>query len=386
MTPHLHGTPPLVRVVNRQVILDLVRRKGAISRAELAKLTQIRPPTVSAVVQQLLDAGLVEEIGSGETGTGTGRPPRMLSLSRRKPRALGFELGPAAIRAGLCNLDGSLAATRLAAHGPCAPEEAVGHLHALGNALLTEAGLAWSELSGVGIALPGLVDASHSLVRWSRPFGWHEVPLRRLAEECWKTRTNIINNSVAASMAEHHLGAAREVRSLIYVFVRFDVVEPEGGKSGQVVRLGSGIIINGEPYHGEFGAAGEISTLVEHPRMRVVDAQGQRLPDTRALLAALVAGDSSAVAAMRACAQEIAVHVLDAINFLDPAMVVLESDYPELREVILARLREIVDEDSLRRIVGHTRIVASALGEFAMLQGSVTPTLRRIFRLPAGVK
>lgn len=382
MGPHLTGTPPLVRAVNRQLILEHVRRCGQVSRAELAKITSIRPPTVSAVVQQLIRAELVEEIGSGETDTGTGRPPRLIALSRRRPRVMGFEMGATVIRAGLCRLDGTVVSTRTAEHEVGGPEQTLRQLHALGTSLLGEAGMSWEQLDGVGIALPGLVDANHTVVRWSRPFDWHEVSLSRQAEALWKVRTEVINNSVAASMAEHYFGAARDTRSLIYVFVRFDVVEPEGGHSGKVIRLGSGIIINAEPYHGEFGAAGEITTLIEHPRMRTHDSAGNVPVDTAAFVAALREGAPSACEAMRQAADEIGAHVLDAINFLDPAMVVIDSDYPELREVVLFRLNRIVGEDNLRKVVGRTAVVASELGECAMMRGAVVPALRRVFRMP----
>lgn len=379
---HLTGTPPLVRAVNRQLILEHIRRRGPVSRAELAKITSIRPPTVSAVIQQLIHADLVEEIGNGETDTGTGRPPRLVALSRRRPRALGFEIGATVIRAGLCHLDGTLHSTRTAPHAPTSPVESLGRLHAVGEELLSEAGMTWGELDGVGIALPGLVDADHSMVRWSRPLDWHRVPFASLAGLYWGTKTEVINNSVAASMAEHYFGAARDVRSLIYVFIRFDVLEHQGGRSGEVVRLGSGIIINAEPYHGEFGAAGEITTLVDHPRMHARDALGQPAPDTPAFVEALRRGEPTAVSAMARAADEIGTHVLDAINFLDPAMVVVDSDYEYLRDAVLRRLVDVVRQDGLRKVVGQTAVVASSLGEFAMARGSVAPTLRRLFRMP----
>ncbi len=295
---------------------------------------------------------------------------------------MGFELGATAIRGGLCRLDGTIVSARSTPHQPVGPERALDELHTIGSALLDEAGMTWSELDGVGVALPGLVDAEHAIVRWSRPFDWHEVPFARLAEARWKLRTDVVNNSVAASMAEHYFGAARDIRSLIYVFIRFDVVEHPGGRSGQVIRLGSGIIINGEPYHGEFGAAGEITTLVEHPRMNTREANGNVPPDTAAFAAVLRNGQRSAVAAMRQAADEIGAHVLDAINFLDPAMVVVDSDYPYLRDLVLRRLDDVVREDRLRKIVGRTVVVASALGELAMMRGAVVPALRRVFRMP----
>src|SRR5262245_47892974 len=153
MANRLTGKPQLNRFVNRRLILDKIRRVGAISRAELAKQTAIRPPTVSIVIKELIEEGLVEEIGAGET-TG-GRAPRMLALSRRRLRALGFEMSERAILAGLCDLNGDLCGQREADFNPTSPEEAVDELHRIGTELLAESGIEWSLLEGVGVAMPG---------------------------------------------------------------------------------------------------------------------------------------------------------------------------------------------------------------------------------------
>ena len=79
----------------------MIRRQVRVSRAELAKQTAIRPPTVSAVVKELIDEGLVKEVGTGATSGG--RAPRMVSLNDCRPLALGFELSETSIHAGLCS-------------------------------------------------------------------------------------------------------------------------------------------------------------------------------------------------------------------------------------------------------------------------------------------
>jgi N-acetylglucosamine repressor len=382
MQPIATGTPPLVRVVNRHLILERLRRLGRVSRAELAKLTAIRPPTVSAIVRQLIEEGLVEEVGDGATETGTGRPPRMVALARSRARVLGFEVSASAIRVGLSRLDGTLVAQQRFPHAPDSPQRTVERLARLGDELLAGMSLAWSDLDGVGVALPGLVDPTRGMVRWSRPFDWHAVPLRDMCVARWGARTDVLNNAVAGSMAENAIGGGRDTPSLIYVYLRFDVVESDGGAAGEVVRLGSGIIINGEPYHGEFGAAGEITSLVEHPRRHARDDHGARFVNTDAFVAAFRAGQASAVAAMARVEHDIAAHVMDAINFLDPGMVVIDSDYAVLGEVVLRKLRDIVARDALREVVGRTRVVASELGEYGMVRGAVMPALDRIFRLP----
>lgn len=383
MDGDITGTPPLVRIVNRHRILDRIRREGEVSRAELAKLTGIRPPTVSAVIRQLIGEGLVEDVGNGETLTGTGRPPRMVALSRTPPRAVGFEVSGRAIRTGLCDLGGGVTSSQRIEHSPDRPERTVNRLGDIGDELLGHLGLTWSDMRGVGVAVPGLVDSPRGIVRWSRPFGWRDTPLQQICEARWGTRTDILNNSVAGSLAEHYLGAGRQAKSLVYIYIRFHVVEPHADRGARrFVRLGSGIIIDGEPYHGEFGAAGEVTTPVDHPCAGVRDQEGQLFADTETFVAALQKGQRSAVQATERLAADIGVHVLHAINFLDPGVVVIESDEPVLRDAILVRLRRIVAEDRLRQEAGRTTVTASALGEFGMARGAVVPTLQRIFRIP----
>ena len=75
------GDNRAIREVNRSIILDLVRRGGQISRTELAKRSRLTKPTVSAIVEDLIDGGVVREIGFGSSGSGGGRPARLLEFN-----------------------------------------------------------------------------------------------------------------------------------------------------------------------------------------------------------------------------------------------------------------------------------------------------------------
>jgi len=224
------------------------------------------------------------------------------------------------------------------------------------------------------------VDTVEGGARWSRPFGWRDVPLGAICASRWGLATDVMNNVVAGSMAAHFLGEARHSRNLIFIHMRFDVVEP--GTPADAVRLGSGIIITGEPYHGACGAAGEISRLVVHPLAYARDAEGRPFANTAALESAYLDGLPSAVEAMDRVAGDISNYVIHAINFLDPGVVVLGSDHEVLRDAVLDRLNRILAEDALRHEVGTTEIMASTLGEFFMVRGAVVPTLQRVFRMP----
>ena len=212
----------------------------------------------------------------------------MLSLVGKRARAVGFEVSETAILAGVCDLKGKLTAQKRVDFLPSSPEKTVARLSELGEELLGGFGLAWDDIYGVGVAVPGHMDATRGAVRWSKPLNWRDVPLKRLCEQRWQVDTDVMNDSIAGSLAAHFFEADRDVRNLIYIYVRFNVIEAcTADDLHGVLGIGSGIIINGEPYHGEFGAAGEITTLVAHPLVDARDGHGDVFPNIDAFTAAL---------------------------------------------------------------------------------------------------
>jgi predicted NBD/HSP70 family sugar kinase len=378
---NITGKPQLNRRVNRTLILDRIRLNGEISRAELAKVTQIRPPTVTAIIRDLLTEGLVVEVGRGETRGG--RAPRILALSCRRPQAVGFEITETAILGGLSDLKGNLSSGRRVPYAPASPEQTLERLSALADEMFRDVrsqtgdqDFGWSRLRGIGIALPGLLDTAQGVVCWSSPLGWRDVRLRALCEDRWGVRTDIINDSTAGSMAAHFF-EDRTVRNLVYIVLRF------ADATHGVVGVGTGLIVHGEPYHGEFGAAGEITTPVTHPLVHARNGNGQGFADTGEFVAALQAGNRSAAGAMDRVAEELALLLLHAINLLDPGRLIIESDVPALGEALRTRLGRVLDEHALRNDRGRAELVVSMLGEFGGVRGAVVPALRRFFKLPS---
>lgn len=374
MSNLLTGKPQLNRFVNRRLILDKIRRDGVISRADLAKQTEIRPPTVSAVVKDLIKEGLVEEVGPGETSGG--RAPRMISLSRNQPKVLGFELSETCILAGLCDLGGDLCAHQKISFVPAPPEQAVDMLEEIGSELLSSAGIDWDDLQGVGVALPGHLNVASGHVRWSQPFGWRDVPFKELCEARWKLTTDVVNDSLAGGMAAQLFETSESVENLVFLYLRFH----DGLHKG--VGVGSGIIINGQPYHGEFGAAGEITIPITHPLMLHKERGGKAYRDIDSFSKALAEGDQEVLATLLKVGEELSPLVQHIVNLLEPGVLMIGSDSPALRDVLMAQLQEVLKKQQLAYEAGHTQLIASTLGEYGVLRGAVVPTLQRVFRIP----
>lgn len=370
----LTGKPQLNRLINRRLILERIRRCDKVSRADLAKQTEIRPPTVSAVVRELIEEGLVEEVGPGQTNGG--RVPRMVSLTLQKPCAMGFELRLNRITAGLCDLRGSLCNQAEISVSAMTPEEAVGKLHKIGSKLLKKAGLSWDSLRGVGVALPGHLDANRGHIRWSRPFEWRDVPLKKLCEEQWIVPTDVMNDSQAGAVAAQQFELKQPADNLVYMYLSFQ------NQEHAVVGVGTGIIIHGELYHGEFGAAGEITTPISHPLVHFRDVTGRECDDMGEFIAAMQTGLPAAKTAIERVGEQVGPLILHIVNLLEPGALIIGSDTQELCDELLLQFESALRQNDLAYQAGKTKLVASMLGNFGVARGAVVPTLQRVFRMP----
>src|ERR1051325_1701668 len=96
--------PNLIRDINKQIVLNYVRERSPISRAEIARETELQRSTVSAIVDELQNAGLIEELGIGDS-TG-GRKPTLLKLKTGTPVAIGADLTPRKTTVAVADLAG----------------------------------------------------------------------------------------------------------------------------------------------------------------------------------------------------------------------------------------------------------------------------------------
>src|SRR5438128_779768 len=130
------GDNRAIREVNRSIILDLVRRGGRLSRTELARRSRLTKPTVSAIVEELMADGVVREVGFGVSGSGGGRPARLLEFNDAAAAYLGIHFGVHATTVAVADAQGTIRMTRSQPSSPAAPERALADLMPLVTELL----------------------------------------------------------------------------------------------------------------------------------------------------------------------------------------------------------------------------------------------------------
>jgi predicted NBD/HSP70 family sugar kinase len=249
--------------------------------------------------------------------------------------------------------------------------------------VLQQASVDRERLLGVGIALAGPIDHDKGSLHPSDVLpGWADVDAATELEERLATRCYVDNDANLGALAEVTLGAGRNARFAAYVSI----------SSG----IGAGIIVDGRPYRGHRGTAGEIGHVV-------VDAQGpicrcgnrgclETLASGPALLRLVQAtrdeeltvkqvielareGDAGCRRAIADAGQVVGGVVAGLVNLFSPEMVVVGGDVGEAGDLLLDSLREAVRRDALPAAASELKIVAGELGERANLLGALALVL-----------
>ena len=363
---------PPVSGASPGVLLRHVRSGRARSRAELVALTGASRSTVSARVDQLLAARLLEEGGTGwSTG---GRPPTLLRFNSRAGCVLAVDLGVTSVDVAVTDLDAHVLAT--VGH-PIAisdgPDAVLGEVDRLAQRVLAEAGLSAADVRAIGVGVPGPVEFSTG-----RPFhpplmpGWHHypVPSAFARYECPVYVDNDVN-----VMALGEIGVAGSGQDVLVVKVG--------------TGIGCGIVVGGRIYRGAQGAAGDIGHIrVQPPDGRTVlctcgndnclealaggaalvrqaQAAGMDVTDTRALVQLATRGDGEALELVRNAGRCIGTVLASLVNFFNPDRIVMTGGVAQAGAPLLAGIREAVYGRSLPLAARSLEITVSEAPELS---------------------
>jgi predicted NBD/HSP70 family sugar kinase len=237
-----------VRLYNERLVLSLVRTHGSLPKAEIARLTGLSPQTVSVIVRQLENEGLLVK-GEAQKGK-VGQPLQPFSLSPEGSFAIGLKVGRRSGDLVLVGLDG---ATRKSVHHPYhfpTPEEFLRFARLGIDELLADLTQEQRKrISGMGVAAP------FDIWKWEEEAGaspevmeaWKRFDLNaELAAMC-KWPVIPCNDATAACAAELLLGRGRQFRDFAYFYVGYFI--------------GGGVVLNGHVFNGPKGNAGAFGSI-----------------------------------------------------------------------------------------------------------------------------
>jgi glucokinase len=264
------------------------------------------------------------------------------------------------------------------------PEAMVDRLLAAIDTLLSGCGHERANLSGIGVAVPGLVDAEAGVVLTAGNLGgWSQVPLSDMIEAQLRIPVVIEHDANSAALGERWRGAARDLENFAFVALG--------------TGIGVGIVLNGQLYRGVHHAAGELGDLVvgreflgqerggqgnlaqliggKTLRRRAKQATGDDLSSAEVISRK---EDDAALAVMAdEVADYLAMAIIAIAALLDPEAIIVGGGTAEAGEDLLDPVRERV----AREVSAPSLIIASALGSEAQLYGAVYAALQNIGEL-----
>jgi N-acetylglucosamine repressor len=229
---------------NRDLVLRTIFANESISRAEVARVTNLTRTTVSDVVSGLLAEGLVEEVGRGESLGG--KSPILLSIVADSRYLIGLNLAQDKFTGAIVNLRGEIKEMVESPVHDDNGDNALNLVYQMIDQLMKKK---IKPIVGIGVGTPGLVNTREGVVVNAVNLEWQDLPLSQLLEKKYKVPVRVLNDSQAAAIGEFVYGGEHAPdQNMVVVNV--------------IHGIGAGILINGRLFQGDGGGAGEIGHVV----------------------------------------------------------------------------------------------------------------------------
>ena len=387
------------REINRQIALNLIRAHQPVSRADLARLMNVRRGVASLLVSELLDEALIFEGAIGEA-VGRGRKPTFLYIDSRERCVVGVDIRASRTYIMVTDLMGR----PLGGVTSFQTNRDVAELTQELARRIKQALVDFKEVGaceGVGVVVPGMVDPMAGRVLHAPTLAWRDVNLRDPLAAAVGIPVHIENSGKACALAQLWTTRSDMVASGNSVFVSVS----DG--------LGAGIIINGELLRGRHNAAGEfghvplsvdgprcscgatgcweayvsnIATLsryfgrdLSEPKPRGAETAGFSVED---LIARARAGDAKALAAINSTARYLGLGLASIVNAMDPNRIYIGGEITTAWSLIEPIVRSALRERTLTDFGGATEIHVVPAEEHPRLRGAVVLVAAPAFAAP----
>ena len=353
---------------NRDLVLRTIFANESISRAEVARVTNLTRTTVSDVVSGLLAEALVEEVGRGESIGG--KSPILLSIVADSRYLIGLNLAQDKFIGAIVNLRGEIKEMVEVPVKDDNGENALGLVYQIVDQLL---GKKTKPIVGIGVGTPGLVNTRDGIIVTAVNLVWQDLPLGHWLEKKYKIPVSVLNDSQATAIGEFVYGGlhARD-ENLIVI----------NAKHG----IGSGILLNGRLFQGDGGGAGEIGHVVvqENGELCRCGKRGclETVSSLRAVLkrlkyssfdqaqAAFSSGDKHALQIIETAAHYLGISLANLIGTLNIQKIVLTGDMTRFGAKWLAAVNASMRNAAVGRLSENTKLELGTLDYRACILGA----------------
>ena len=381
------GSQTSLREANRGRIVEAVKKHGGLTQVELAGATGLSPATVSNIVKELSESGVLSTSKSMRSG----RRAQYVTLAHASGLVCGIHFSQRQLRVALADTSMTVVSEH---EMPLArdhrSDNEIRRVSMLLADMLETVSADRDELLAVGIAVSAPMDAESGMI--ARPGilrGWEGIAIRETAERALRVPVFVDNSSNLSALAEHRVGALRGHGDAVYV-------EASDG-------IGAGMILGGRGYRGASGSAGEFGHMViveNGPLCRCGnlgcleaiaggDAIVERLKNRYSglklgdVIVRAMAGDDVCIRAIAEAGGHIGIAAANIASMFDPGRIVVGGQLARAGELLLGPIRQVVERSLATRLAAPPEIVAGQLGARAALLGAVGLAGEQVSAFPA---
>ena len=387
--------------MNRSMVFDLIRRKGPISRAEIARTIGLSIPTVMKITEEFSHKQFVQDVGKGESSGG--KRPELLELVPDSKYIIGVGVGRSKTNVLMMNLAGEVFIREIMETGGTAvPEVWISRLIQVIENVIRESGLSRKQILGMGIGMPGILDEKSGQVLFSPDFKWENVDMLTPIRERFKMDITIENANRALAMGEYYFGAGVDSRNFLVVNLGHGI--------------GSAIMREGEFYRGSSGSSGEIGHIIlekngpkcncgnlgcleaiasgnaiaRDAKIAVLEGNATKIMElvnedinrieAKTVFEAARLGDRLAIQITERAMQYIGIGLANYINLLDPDLIILFGGLTNAGDIFLKKVKEVLRERQMKFAGRQVKLVISQMGENGTAVGSASLVLKKFIK------
>jgi len=392
------------KYLHKKSIIRHLYQQSTMSNTELSKCLNLSTPTITTLLNELIDDELVQDYGLGSSSGG--RRPNLYGLKKNSLFALGIDMGRYTTRMAILNNHNEKVTDIKYCSIKMRDEiEVVNEVYANANKLIEDSGIDREKLIGIGIDMPGLVDSSKGT---NETYSFDKKrTVKQIFEEKFKKPVFIENDAKVMALGEYRFGLAQGKKDVLTLNIGWGV--------------GLGMILDGRLYRGSGGFAGEFShiqLLEDGPlctcgKLGCLETVGSatalaRLAkegiaagkishlkymvnedldklEAKIIIKAANQGDQYAIHILSKVGQQLGKGIATLIQLFNPELIILGGRLSQAGQYIIAPIQQSLNKYCIPRIREDAEIQISELGQNAAVMGAVALVMENIFNSDVNV-
>ena len=386
------------RYQQKKDIIGFLYKMGELSKPEICRLTNMTTPTISRMIDELIDEGWVTDQGQGPSIGG--KRPHIFSLNPDQAYIMGVDVGREYLKIAIFNLRkeiiGDIKVFPSILEEGKTNDENIRYIKEKITQTLNELNVPYLKIKVAGFAIPGLIDRDGNAYTY---FTYENTNIKEVLEKNLGIPVFIDNDSKIMAMAEHTFGVAKGISNALCISVN--------------ECIGLGMILNSQPYTGFKGMAGEFG----HIRISGLDGQCycgkvgclETVASGRAIIKsarkaiqngvntsiATLAGESPitlstiikaakqddifAIDLLQKAGEKIGEGISTLIHLFNPQLLVIGGEIVNSGDLIIAPIQQTLNKYTLTRLKNQCEIKLSDLNSHSTIMGTLMVVMKHLY-------